>query len=121
MLERTAHLVIFGAFLVICGLIGFFLWNNLFPEKITNRADNPSNAQPEYQHAYEKLDRASPLPGSRDATDEAIADYTKWLAIFTAFLVLATIGLFVSGERSIEVARQSANAAIKAADAAKQS
>ena len=46
-------------------------------------------------------------PSRRDATDKAIAKYTKWLAVFTGFLVLANILLFVSGERSIEVARRS--------------
>jgi hypothetical protein len=121
MLEKALHIGTFGAFLVVAGFIGFFLWQSLFVEKVDNDSNRPAAPQTEQQRADEKLNRGGAIPGNRDATDKALANYTKWLAVFTAFLVLATIGLFVSGERSVDVARRSADAAKGSANAANKS
>jgi len=62
---------------------------------------------------------------SKEKTDEALARYTWWLTAFTgglAFvtgaLCIATVGLYVTGEKQIEVALKSANAAELSAKAA---
>jgi hypothetical protein len=121
MLKPAINIAIFGAFVLIVAVLGFFLWRTLFT------SEKHGNAQPEAKPAYsdqgtsaENSSRASPTPSVSNATDEAIAEYTKWVAIFTLFLVLATIGLFISGERNVEVARQSADAAARAADVASE-
>lgn len=59
-------------------------------------------------------------PSHSNPTEEAIAEYTKWLAVFTAFLVLATIGLFVSGERMAKISKFSADAANRSAEIAER-
>ena len=110
MSEKILHIATFAAFLIVAGFIGFFLWQSLFvADKIDDDGKQTDAAQIEQQ-------RAGSVPSQRDTTDKAIASYTKWLAVFTGFLVLATILLFVSGERSIEVARRSANAAKELSD-----
>jgi hypothetical protein len=104
LLEKILHIATFAVFLIVAGFIGFFLWQSLFvAEKIGDNSNQTAAAQTEQRRANES--------SQRDATDKAIAKYTKLLAVFTGFLVLATILLFVSGERSIGVARRSATAA----------
>jgi hypothetical protein len=121
MLRMGTNIAIFGAFLVIASFLGFFLWQTLFT------TDEYDKGQVQHEQTYSEQQPSSehPLGGSsspstRDSTDQAIANYTKWVAIFTLFLVLATIALFVSGERNVEVARKSANAARKSADTAER-
>jgi hypothetical protein len=92
----------------------------LEPRKYTVEGGDAQPARSEYEDGTKKAHKTGPVAPAPGATDQAIAEYTKWLAIFTAFLVLATIGLFVSGERTVDVARQSANAAKDSADAAKK-
>jgi hypothetical protein len=115
------NIAVFGAFVLMVAVLGFFLWQTLFV------FEKHSNTQPEAKPSYsdqragdENSGRVSPAPSRGNATDEAIAEYTKWLAIFTLFLVLATVGLFISGERNVEVARQAANAARQSADLASE-
>jgi hypothetical protein len=111
---------IFGAFLLMAVIFGFFLWQTLFvSEEYGGREEQGKPAYSEQHTGHENTGGAgSPLSAGKSATDEAIAEYTKWLAIFTMFLVLATLGLFISGERNVDVARKTANAAISQAKAA---
>jgi hypothetical protein len=51
-------------------------------------------------------------------TSDPVAFFTFWLVIFTAVLGGSTILLYFTGEKQISVARQSADAATKAAEAA---
>lgn len=114
------NIALFGAFLLIVAVLGFFLWQTLFASK--EYGDGQEKSEPAYseqQTSGENSVRSGATPSSSKKTDDAIAEYTKWLAIFTLFLVLATIGLFISGERNVEVARESANAARRSAEAAK--
>ena len=121
MLKMPINIAVFGAFLLIVAILGFFLWQTLFASE--KYSDGQEQAEPAYseQQSSGKEPLGSRPPPSRDnRTDEAIAEYTKWLAIFTLFLVLATIGLFISGERSVQVAGRSARAGQQAAEAAKE-
>jgi hypothetical protein len=109
MLKVVINIAVFGAFVLIVAVLGFFLWQTLFAAKeYSNGQEKSEPAYSEQQTGTENTVRGSPSPSQGEATDKAIAEYTKWLAIFTLFLVLATIGLFISGERNIEVARQTA-------------
>jgi hypothetical protein len=102
-------------------MLGFFLWQTLFASKENSQSPEQATiAQSKQQTSYENSFGGSPAPSTRNSTDETIAGYTKWLAIFTLFLVLANIGLFISGERNVEVARKSADAAGQAAHIAQQ-
>jgi hypothetical protein len=119
--EFTHFVHRFRAFLVIAGFIGVFLWQSLFvAEKIGDSHTQADAEQAEQKSANKHLGRGGAIPSERNTTDRVIANYTKWLAVFTAFLVLATFGLFVSGERSIEIARRTAVAAKDSANAAQK-
>jgi hypothetical protein len=120
MLKMAVNVAVFGAFLLMTLIFGFFLWQTLFtPEKHGGREIQSKPAYSEQHGGNENAFSASPAPSmSKASTDEAIAEYTRWLAIFTMFLVLATLGLFVSGERNVEVARKSAEAAKESAEIA---
>jgi hypothetical protein len=118
----ATNIAVFGAFVLIVAVLGFFLWQTLFASKEYSYGEEKSEpAYSEQQTGNEYTSRSSSTPNHRNATDEAIAEYTKWLAIFTLFLVLATIGLFISGERNVDVARRTANAAKQSADATRAS
>lgn len=119
MLKVFSNVAIFGTFAVVAAFLAFVLWGALFgPKKISNAPNNADATQTQNQGDNKKLARSGTLPSLSQRTDEAIADYTKWLAVFTAFLVLATIALFVSGERNVEVSRQAADAANRSAQIA---
>ncbi len=109
------NLAIFGAFLIIVCFLGFFLWQTLFISKEDSGGAEPSEpAYSEQQSGHENTLGARPTPSHPNTVEESLANYTRWLAIFTLFLVLATVALFISGERNVDVAKKSANAAIKA-------
>lgn len=62
---------------------------------------------------------------AKEKTDEALARYTLWLTIFTGVMAfatiglgIATVGLYATGEKQIEVALKAANAADLSARAA---
>ena len=105
------NLAVFGAFVLMVAVLGFFLWQTLFVTKEYGNAEKTSETPYTEQQTSGADTTSRAPPSSKQSTDEAVAEYTKWLAIFTLFLVLATIGLFISGERNVEVARMSANAA----------
>jgi hypothetical protein len=121
MLRNLISIGIFGAFLLVAGFFAVVLWGSLFgTEKIENQSRETQRTQAEQQHPGEQFAGSGAITRGSNPTENAIAEYTKWLAIFTALLVLATIALFVSGERNVEVARQSANAAKNSAEIAKE-
>lgn len=116
------NVAIFGTFLIIVAVLGVFLWQTLFASE--EHAQPQAETKPAYSQqgpGNENALRGGAPPRAHNPTEEAIANYTKWLAIFTLFLVLATVALFISGERNVEVAGRSAAAAKDAADAAKES
>lgn len=101
------------------GFLGFVLWQSLFAsEEMEEQVNQPKAEHAEKQSPHEQAIGAGPPPRTHNPTEQAIADYTRWLAVFTALLVLATISLYVSGERNVDAARKSAKAAIESADAA---
>ena len=107
----AVNIAVFGAFVLIVAVFVFvfFHWQTLFAsEKYGYREEK---AEPTYSQQAARSENASGTsasPSGSKKTDEAIAEYAKWLAIFTMFLVLATIGLFISGERNVDVARRAA-------------
>lgn len=106
------NIVIAGAFLAMVAVFGVFLWQTLFASE--RPADGPAQTRPAYgqqQAGGEHAIGGTATPHPHNSTEEAIAKYTKWLAIFTLFLVLATGALFISGERNVAVASRSADAA----------
>jgi hypothetical protein len=122
MLKNITNIAVFGAFLIVVGFLGIVLWQSLFPsEKVEKQRNEPQATHAEQQGSDEQAVRAGASPRAHNPTEDAIAEYTKWLAVFTALLVLATISLFVSGERNVDAARESAKAAKEAADAARDS
>jgi hypothetical protein len=121
MLKYLTNVAVFGTYLIVMGFLGFVLWQALFgaPQKTQGR-NNQQDSHSEQQNTDKRLLGSSVAPTPHNPTEEAIADYTRWLAVFTALLVLATVALFYSGERNIEIARESADAAKKSADIATQ-
>jgi hypothetical protein len=122
MLKMAVNVALFGAYLLMVLVFGFFLWQTLFASKeYGSREAQSKPAYSEQRSSSENALGSGLAPSPTKSTDEAIADYTKWLAIFTMFLVLVSVGLFISGERNVGVARESAHAAEKAANIAEKS
>jgi len=116
------NIAIFGAFSLMVLVFGLFLWQTLFaPEKKSYTNSKPEITDSDHQPGKENSLGSRAIPRGSNSTEEAIAEYTKWLAIFTLFLVLATVGLFISGERNVDVARRSADAARDSAIATQNS
>lgn len=116
----AVNIAVYGAFVLIVAILGLFLWQTLFVSKeYSYREQKSEPAYSEQRSGDKQASRTSSTPSRSNTTDEAIAEYTKWLAIFTLFLVLATIGLFVSGERSVRISERASIAANRSAEAAK--
>ncbi len=113
---------IFLVFVAMAAVMIFFLWQTLIaPKEDHSTKHHQEVSQSDQQNRNENLVGGGALPRGPNPTEEAIADYTKALAVFTAFLVLATLLLFVSGERNVDVARQTAEAANRSAKVAEDS
>jgi hypothetical protein len=110
MLTSGAVLVVYA---VVAIVLGVLLWQSLFGSEVL------TTARPEQTERNLHGDQAPPVAHSR--AEETIAEYTRVLAVFTGLLVLATIALFVSGERNVKVATEAAKAAQDAANAARAS
>jgi hypothetical protein len=123
MLKTFSDLVNIGAFaiyVVVVVTLGVILWSSLFSsEKIEDHANNTQTAQTQQHGANEHADGSGATPSAHSSAEQTIADYTKVVGIFTGLLVLATIFLFVSGEKNVDAARKSAKAAQDAADVAR--
>lgn len=113
MLENLARIFAIGAFVVVVGFLGLILWQSLFGSEIQNKPANAEAAQTEQQSPPEKL-----LGGG--AVDVAIAKYTRWLAVFTALLVLVSVFQFGFLIQANQTATKTANAAKESANVAKQ-
>jgi hypothetical protein len=122
MSKMIVNIAVFGAFVVMVLFLGFFLWQTLFASEETSQTESQSKiAYSQKQSRNENSSGGRAPPSIANPSDKAIARYTKWLAIFTLFLVLATIGLFVSGERAVRVGNRSADAAHQSARIAEDS
>jgi hypothetical protein len=108
MLKLITYVAVFGTYLIVAGFLAFVLWQSLFGSNKTNYPNEIKATQTEQQSADKQFPGAGTAPSANNGGEETITTYTKWLAIFTALLVLATVALFASGERNIEVARQTA-------------
>jgi hypothetical protein len=116
MLKSVAQALVLGAFAVVVGFLAMMLWRTLFhPPQPGNESDNSQAYQTDQERSDEQAFGTRPVPTS---AEEAIADYTKWLAILTALLVLVAafqIAFLVDANR---VASESAGAAKRSAKAA---
>jgi hypothetical protein len=122
MLDTVTKALVYGAYIVVVCFVGFVLWQALFgPQHSEKHPAKDRAAHSEQQGRDEQFAGAVAGPKPHSPAEQAIADYTRWLAVFTALLVLATVALFVSGERNVEVAGRSADAAKEGAAAAKKS
>jgi hypothetical protein len=108
MLKLITYVAVFGTYLIVAGFLAFVLWQSLFGSNKANYPNETKATQTEQQSANKQISGGGAAPSANNGSEETITTYTKWLAIFTALLVLATIALFASGERNIEVARQTA-------------
>lgn len=115
-------MLIYGTYLTVVGFLAFVLWQALFGSRdAVENHGKEQTTQSDQQNPGKQMAGSSVAPKPHNPAEEAIADYTRWLAIFTSLLVLATVALFVSGERNVEVASRSADAAKVSAQAAKES
>lgn len=121
MLKTITSIAVYGAYITVAVFLAFVLWQSLFISDDSEGRSNKDRAtHAEQQHADKQIAGTALPPKAHNPTEQLIADYTRWLAVFTALLVLATVALFVSGERNVEVATKAANAARDGAEAAKQ-
>jgi hypothetical protein len=112
--ERTHKIAVAIAFVPLTAWLLIGSWQ-------LSQSSHPSI---EYRDAAAEQDGTNRQPKQeREKTDEAIARYTWWLMIFTGILAFATIGLgvatvrlYLAGEKQIAVSRIAAEAAKKSAD-----
>lgn len=117
--EMVVNIAIFGIFLIIVAAIGFFLWQTLFAPEKQSGAPHAQHGYADQHRTDKNLVGTAAMPSlSNSANEGAIVEYTRWLAFFTAALVLATIALFISGERNVQISRRFAQAAQTSAEAA---
>jgi hypothetical protein len=102
--------------IVYAGIVGFALGGSFISAYLM--------PPPQHQGDTDN-DHSAAEQNSKQETDKALARYTWWLTAFTGVLALATIalciatiGLYVAGEKHIEVALKAANAAETSAKAA---
>lgn len=102
--------------IVYAGIMGFALGGSFVSAYLMPPPQHQTDADSDENASEQK---------SKEKTDEALARYTWWLTAFTGGLVLvtgalciATIGLYITGEKQIEVALKAANAADLSARAA---
>ncbi|QQN61882.1 hypothetical protein JIR23_19925 [Bradyrhizobium diazoefficiens] len=118
MLKIVTSAAVYGTYIIVAVFLGFVLWRTLFDDEKGKNPNEAQSAQTEQQRSNENLPGAGAPPSLKESTDDVIAAYTKWLAVFTALLVLATVALFVSGERNVGAASKAADAASDSAKAA---
>jgi hypothetical protein len=122
MAKMVFDAAVFIAFLLFVCVLGFFLWKVLFDSNSYDRPKDHTEIAISDVSLNHEMNGGTVTPQrSQNASEDAVARYTKWLAILTLFLVLATIGLFISGERNVEVARVTAEAARESAETTKKS
>jgi hypothetical protein len=115
-----ANIGVFAIYVVVAVILGAIIWFSLFSsEKIEDHANNTQAAQTQQQGTNEHAEGSSATPRAHSSAEQTIADYTKIVGIFTGLLVIATIFLFISGERNVDVARRTAKAAKESADVAR--
>jgi hypothetical protein len=117
--KMVVNVAFFCFYLLIVVVLGFFLWQTLFASEKYRGTPNAEATHSEQKNKNENALGIGAPPEGRNPAEQTIADYTRWLAFFTAALVLATIALFISGERNVDVARRSAFAAEQSAEVAK--
>lgn len=123
MLKTFVIIAFMAAFVLFASIIGMIAFSS--EESNTNNEKQPAIA--EHSNSESGGTRANENASQHAAEGKKKAEWyriftnhlTDWLLVlFNGLLVAATIALFVSGERNVEVARKSANAAKDSADAA---
>src|SRR5579871_6842048 len=104
--------------LIIAGVIGVFAFALCFVGISTWRSSQQNqyaNAKPSAQNAAEKGGNSTPVVGTEERPEDAIARYNLWLMVFTGVLAvvgLVQIGFLISADR---IAEQTAAAAYHSA------
>ena len=125
MLKYLAIAASGSAIVLFASLVGMLVFYSSKQPEPYNR-NQPSTTE----HRDSKNSGAGTNETARNRNDESsqksewyysfVERPTDWLLVlFNGLLVLATVALFVSGERNVEVARESANAAQQSANVAK--
>jgi hypothetical protein len=114
---RIQKLLVWPLFAALMGfaLGGSFVFGLYGPQATAQYISNAAKHQPADHDAKSK----------KEETDESLAYYTLWLMVFTGILAVATVGLggatlglYLTGEKQIEVGRTTAKAAELSARAA---
>jgi hypothetical protein len=120
MLENLAKLTAAGVFVIVVAFLGLMLWRTLFsPDEIKKNASNEQPAHSQQQSANKQGSRGNAVSVDKKSTDDVVAEYTGWLAVFTALLVLVSafqIGFLIIADKT---ATKTAQAAKESADVAK--
>lgn len=108
-----------GAFVIVVIFLGLVLWRSLFPSDQTKDYGNSAQAQQQNAAKSNKGETGETL--WQRTTNDPVAFFTLWLAVFTSLLVLVStfqIGFLISANRT---AAKAAKAAENAANAAIES
>jgi hypothetical protein len=102
--------------IVYAGIMGFAVGGSFVAAYQIPFSQHETSTYPE---------QGTPDQNTKEKSDEALARYTWWLTVFTGVMAfatvglgIATIGLYATGEKQIEVALKAANAADLSARAA---
>ena len=102
--------------IVYAGIMGFALGGSIVAAYQIPLSQHETSTYTEQSSSEQK---------AKEKTDEALARYTWWLTLFTGVMAfatvglgIATVGLYATGEKQIEIAIKAANAADLSARAA---
>jgi hypothetical protein len=128
MLKYLAIAASCAAAVLFVSLVGMLALYSLQQPKPHDQEQPAAAEGTNRQDGNARIGKVTTQDGNQEASNKRQWYYsfvdrpTDWLLVlFNGLLVLATVALFVSGERSVDAARKSAEAAQKAAEAAQKS
>ena len=125
MLKTFVIMALVAAFVLFVAMVGMIV----FSSEKSNSDEEKQPAVAEYSNAENRSAGTDENASQHATKGEKKSEWyriftnhlTDWLLVlFNGLLVAATIALFVSGERNVDVARRAANAAQKAAEVAER-
>jgi hypothetical protein len=120
MLGTLAKVTAIAIFLVVCVFIGGVLWQSLFGSKEDNHYGSSAQHQnTEQQSSDKRTDETRSITSAKQSTDDRLATYTLWLAVFTALLVLVSafqISFLISADRTAAQAAEAAKSSVEIAE-----
>jgi hypothetical protein len=121
MLETLAKIAAISVFVIVTGFVGIVLWQSLFQSKEQNYYRSEvakQNSERPLQDS--RMNEARSPVGSKQSTDDRVATYTLWLAVFTALLVAVSAFQISFLIRADETATRAAEAAKSSAEIAER-